>query len=173
MLETAAGAPIASPLRGVILSPLQDPDAEEEAEDALSPGVGAKRTEGSWKGKVGEKHGGRRAVGNRRKKSSSPSSRRAEEEEGVGAAELHGVLDKARGAEDAGGYTGETLHGQGKVKSVCAGVKVGTGLGLYHKFAQGETQGQTRGRPPCRSWLTSARCCGAFYSSQCFFLSVA
>lgn len=34
VLETAADAPIASPLRGVILSPLEDPGAEEEQEES-------------------------------------------------------------------------------------------------------------------------------------------
>lgn len=150
MLETAADAPIASPLRGVILSPLQDPDAEEEVEDGLSRAVGSKRTEGGWKGTMGERHG-RRIVGDGGRSSSSSS--RGAEEERIGATELHVVLDKARGVRGAGEYMEQTLHGQGKVKSVCAGVKVGTGLGLYHKFAQGETQANEA--RPCRSCLAS------------------
>lgn len=42
-------------------------------------------------------------------------------------------------------YTEEAWHGRkggkgktGAVKSVCSGVRVGRGLGLYHKFAQGK-----------------------------------
>lgn len=57
----------------------------------------------------------------------------------MGASEIQQVLDRAREVEAAGGYLEEARHGKGgKVKSVCAGVRVGTGLGLYHKFAQGE-----------------------------------
>ncbi|CAM9388350.1 unnamed protein product, partial [Hapterophycus canaliculatus] len=59
VLETAAEAPIASPLRGVVLSPLEDPAAEEEQEDTQQKADAAGPARGSGK-RRGE---GRRRVG--------------------------------------------------------------------------------------------------------------
>ena len=135
MLDTAAGAPIASPLRGVILSPLLGPDAEEELEDETSndddregSGVGAPGGEA----KKGS-HAARRTpqkVGSGGAK--SPSMIPEKGADGIDAAVV-----KARNARSAGNYKEMTQHGRGEVKSVCAGARLGEGLGLYHKFAQG------------------------------------
>lgn len=144
VLETAAEAPIASPLRGVILSPIPGPEAEEEVEEGELPIN--QEIAGSRKGmsknlvrREGAKS--RRTVGSGEKRRHSASSAGEASGGGVGAAEIQKVLDRTRDAEGAGVYTDEALRGKGRVKSVCAGVRVGTGLGLYHKFAQGERVG--------------------------------
>ncbi|CAN0537444.1 unnamed protein product, partial [Ectocarpus sp. 12 AP-2014] len=131
VLESAAEAPVAFPLRGVILSPLQDPQGEEEQEEgqrdssASSPSADG----GSRK----RRSSGRRRVGG----SSSSSSRlRDGEEEAGGAAEIRAALGIMKSGAGQGTYMHEATHGKG-VKSVCAGVRVGKGLGIYHKFAQG------------------------------------
>lgn len=138
-LETAADAPIASPLRGVILSPLQDPDAREEIEEGVDgderAGL-AKR--GSRRRALGRDKKGRRTVGSGGKRSASRNFPHNAHGEGQGAAEIQAVLDRAKDDGGVGSYTEEGSHGKGGVKSVCAGVRVGTGLSLYHKFAQGE-----------------------------------
>lgn len=61
---------------------------------------------------------------------------REEEDEAGGAAEIRAALGMARSGAGEGTYVHEATHGKG-VKSVCAGVRVGKGLGIYHKFAQG------------------------------------
>lgn len=134
LLDAAAGAPIASPLSGVILSPLPEPDAEEELEDGVGgnahvggrvrapkmrPGLG-----------LGPDKKIRKKVGNGRTK--SRFSKPAETVD-----EIDAAISKARDAQSAGSYEEEMQHGQGAVTSVYAGVRVGVGLGLYHKFAQG------------------------------------
>lgn len=131
LLDTATGAPIASPLSGVILSPLPEPDAEEELEDRdddngrvgaskMRPGLGL----GADKKKM------RKKVGSGRTKSHSSGGT-----ETMG--EIDAAIAKARDAQSTGSYRDEMQHGRGAVTSVCAGVRVGVGLGLYHKFAQG------------------------------------
>ena len=61
-----------------------------------------------------------------------------------GSFEILAALGRARGVAGEGAYMEETWHGKGKggggkglVKSVRAGVRVGSGLGIFHKFAQG------------------------------------
>lgn len=67
------------------------------------------------------------------------------EGEGEEAIEIVAALQRARNVAGEGTYMEETWHGGGKgtgkgrgpVKSVRAGVRVGRGLGIFHKFAQG------------------------------------
>ncbi|CBJ30014.1 expressed unknown protein [Ectocarpus siliculosus] len=137
VLEAAAEAPVASPLRGVILSPLQDPQGEEEQEEgqrdssASSPSAegGSKKRRGSGRRRVGD-------GGISSSNSSSSSRLREGEEEAGGAAEIRATLGIMKSGAGQGTYMHEATHGKG-VKSVCAGVRVGKGLGIYHKFAQG------------------------------------
>ncbi|CAB1114720.1 unnamed protein product [Ectocarpus sp. CCAP 1310/34] len=71
VLESAAEAPVASPLRGVILSPLQDPQGEEEQEEGQrDSSASSPSAEG---GSRKRRNSGRRRVGG-----SSSSSSRAE-----------------------------------------------------------------------------------------------
>eukprot|EP00903_Cladosiphon_okamuranus_P017256 g15901.t1 len=133
VLEAAADAPVASPLRGVVLSPLDDPDAEEEEEEreedgGISDGGSAKRRSSS-----------RRRVGGGSKRRSSGGGADGAVAEAV---EIQAALNRARNVAGEGGYVEETWHGEkgkgrGAVKSVRAGVRVGRGLGIFHKFAQG------------------------------------
>ncbi|CAM9462506.1 unnamed protein product [Pylaiella littoralis] len=140
VLESAADAPVASPLHGVILSPLDDPDAEEEQEEQHEGG-------GSERGSEEERgSSGRRRVGGGGGSSSrsSRSSRVSLEKAAVAGGgegevtEIRVALARARNVAGEGSYTEQAFHEKGKgVKSVCAGVRVGRGLGLFHKFAQG------------------------------------
>lgn len=138
------GSPVAYPLRGFIVTPLQDPEGDEEKEDESTtielnsderagskkkdaPGTRtgwgvtkARRTVGS--GGVGLPLDSVVAVGGL----------------GVGASEIKAVISRARNVESEGIYTEQSMHGRGRVKSVRAGVLVGKGLGIYHKFAQGD-----------------------------------
>lgn len=84
---------------------------------------------------------GRRTVGAGGRKEAErtvSSANMDDEERGVGTAEIASVLERARDGTSEGSYTEKVLHGKGAVKSVRAGVRVGEGLGLYHRFAQGE-----------------------------------
>lgn len=127
LLDTAAEATIASPLSGVILCPLPEPDAEEELEDRDGRVRASKKRPGLGLG-AGKKM--RKKVGSGRTKSHSS--------EGTGTmGEIDAAIAKARDARSVGSYKEEMQHGRGAVTSVCAGVRVGVGLGLYHKFAQG------------------------------------
>lgn len=58
------------------------------------------------------------------------------------AVEILAALNRARNVAGEGTYLEETWHGgkekgRGPVKSVRAGVRVGRGLGIFHKFSQG------------------------------------
>lgn len=58
------------------------------------------------------------------------------------AVEILSALQRARNVAGEGAYMEETWHGgkgkgRGPVKSVRAGVRVGRGIGIFHKFAQG------------------------------------
>ncbi|CAM9910481.1 unnamed protein product [Ascophyllum nodosum] len=135
MLDTAAGAPIASPLRGVILSPLLGPDAEEELEDETS---NDDDREGSGVGAPGgEAKKGSHAARRTPKKVGSGGAKSPSMIPEKGADGIDAAVVKARNARSAGNYKEMTQHGRGEVKSVCAGARLGEGLGLYHKFAQG------------------------------------
>ncbi|CAM9836787.1 unnamed protein product, partial [Ectocarpus sp. 8 AP-2014] len=127
VLESAAGAPVASPLRGVILSPLQDPQGEEELEEGQrDSGASSPSAEG---GSRKRRSSGRRRVGGggiSSSVSSSSSRLREGEEEAGGAAEIRAALGIMKSGAGQGTYMHEATHGKG-VKSVCAGVRVGKG----------------------------------------------
>ena len=80
----------------------------------------------------------RRTVGSGERRRFSASATGEAGGGGVGAAEIQKVLVRTRDGEGEGVYMDEARHGKGRVTSVCAGVRVGAGLGLYHKFTQGE-----------------------------------
>lgn len=134
VLDAAYDAPIASPVPGAILSLPRDPtlgavDEERPEQDAPGEGTSAGRrfARGS-KGKRGRGKVGRRA----RSRSSSASM------EGAPAG-LKEAVSRARAAEADGEYVErEAFRDGGKVEVVRAGVRVGRGLGIYHRFAQGE-----------------------------------
>ncbi|CAM9158943.1 unnamed protein product [Scytosiphon promiscuus] len=146
VLETAADAPIASPLRGVILSPLEDADAEEEQQEGSQQQAdGAASARGCLKHL---RHSTARAEGASGRRGSDDfcrSSISLSGEETAGSVrEVWEALHRGKAVAGEGTYTEEAWHGgkggkgkKGAVKSVTSGVRVGRGLGLYHKFAQG------------------------------------
>lgn len=133
--------------------PLKDPDGQEESEEDATIAAAAEDVSNSGQKRTAVGRNGVSSSNKPRQLSSLPSSsssrrisrygyekEEGEEQERRVPAGIEETLNKARAVEASGSYTEEAFHtgGQGKVKSVCAGVRVGRGLGLYHKFAQGE-----------------------------------
>lgn len=151
MLEEAADAPISSPLRGVILSTLEDPEREKELADDHNESflksvgsTGGRRAVASGRAKRGRHQ---RSSSSSKKKGASSGYEEDDLDETATPVEIEQVLKRAREVKVAGVYIEEAMHNDGgtvkggsggKVKSVLSGVRVGRGLGLYHKFAQGE-----------------------------------
>lgn len=140
VLDGTEDAPVASPLRGVILSVPDVPSADEEEVEDAAGGSSVERHRSGGKGRSKTKKMRRRTVGGGASSARSSSARdRYREGEAVPVG-LEAVLLRARLSGIPGAYEEESTvrDAKGRVKTILAGVRIGRGLALYHKFAQGE-----------------------------------
>lgn len=137
--------PVSEPLEGVILDVPGHRDAEEQTQD--DDGV---ETRSHPSRRISSRNKGRTKPGAEEHERIATGGLPAAEE-GVGAANvaplgLRQALKRIEDAHDEGAYAESEVLGKGGSARVArAGVRVGRGAGLYHKFAQGDTPSRCDG----------------------------